>query len=297
MEKLSLEIEGRRIEISNPDKLLWPEAGISKAVYIARLAELAPNILTYASGRLLTVIRYPDGIHGKSFYQKSCPEYAPEWINTAIYGDVDYILLDSLPTLIWLAAQAALEFHVTFNTTDREDYPTYLVFDLDPSKGQGFDEVIEVGLRIHETLEALSITSFVKTSGASGLQVYIPVNGKYDYTRARHINEFFARYFSQRYPKLITIERLVRNRGKKLYFDYLQMWYGKTIAAAYCPRAVERASVSTPVEWSELTNIKPGDFTLLNAAGLLAEKGDHFKGLLAAEQNLDAVLERIGQLV
>lgn len=295
MKKYALEIEGRQIDVSNPEKLLWPEAGISKAAYISSMMELAPYILPYARGRLLTTIRYPDGIHGESFFQKSCPEYAPEWVKTALYGDIRYIVPDSLPTLIWLATQAALEFHVTFNTIDREDYPTYLVFDLDPSKGQTFDEVIEVGLRIHETLEALSIKSFAKTSGATGLQVYIPVNGRYDYDRARLINEFFGRYFSQKYPRLITIERMVRNRGKKLYFDYLQMWYGKTIAAAYCPRAVEKASISMPVDWSDLTGIKPGDFTLLNATSLLAGSGDRFRGLFEVDQSLDSILEMIKQ--
>ncbi|MDP4094036.1 MAG: non-homologous end-joining DNA ligase [Bacillota bacterium] len=292
--KYSLEVEGREIIISNPEKLLWPEAGISKTVYISCMVELAPYILPYAKGRLLTTIRYPDGIHGQSFYQKSCPEYAPEWVNTAEFNDISYIILDSVPTLVWLATQAALEFHVTFNTADNEDNPTYLVFDLDPSKGQTFDEVIEAGLKIHETLEALSIKSFAKTSGATGLQVYIPVNGRYDYDRARLINEFFGKYFSQKYPDLFTIERIVKNRGKKLYFDYLQMWYGKTLAAAYCPRATEKASISMPIDWDQLPQIKPEDFTLLNAGKLLVEHGDRFKGLLETEQNLDSILERIG---
>lgn len=210
-----------------------------------------------------------------------------------MYVDINYIVLDSLPTLVWLVTQAALEFHVTFNTVDREDHPTYLVFDLDPSKGQSFDEVIEVGLRIYETLEALSIKSFAKTSGATGLQVYIPVNSRYSYDQARTINEFFGKYFSQKYPGLITIERIVKNRGKKLYFDYLQMWYGKTIAAAYSPRATEKAPVSMPIRWKELSGVKPEDFTLLNAAKRLEETGDRFKGLLEVDQSLDSLLEKI----
>lgn len=293
MKKYSLEIEGRQIDVSNPEKLLWPEAGIRKADYISTMLSLAPYMLPYSKGRFLTTIRYPDGIHGESFYQKSCPDYAPEWVNTSKYGDVNYILPDSLPTLIWLAAQAALEFHVTFNTKDKADNPTYLVFDLDPSKGQSFEDVIEVCLRVHETLEALSIKSFVKTSGATGLQIYIPVNSKYEYDQARIINEFFGKYFSQKYPELITIERIIKKRGKKLYFDYLQMWYGKTIATAYSPRATEKASISMPISWNELNGIKPEDFTLLNAEKRLKEKGDFFKGLLGMNQSLDSILEKI----
>ena len=293
MKKYALEVEGRRIDVSNPEKLLWPEAGIRKIDYISNMLELAPYILPYSKGRLLTTIRYPDGIHGESFYQKSCPDYTPEWVNTAAYGEINYIILDSLPTLVWLATQAALEFHVTFNTMEKEDYPSYLVFDLDPSKGQTFEEVIEVGLRVYETLQALSIKSFAKTSGATGLQVYIPVNGKYNYDQARIINEFFGKYFSQKYPKLITIERIVKKRGKKLYFDYLQMWYSKTIATAYSPRATEKASISMPIDWNELSGIKPENFTLLNAAKRLEITGDLFKGLLDMEQTLDSVLNGI----
>ena len=293
MKKYALEVEGRRIDVSNPEKLLWPEAGIRKIDYISSMLELAPYILPYSKGRLLTTIRYPDGIRGESFYQKSCPDYAPEWVNTAAYGEINYIILDSLPTLVWLATQAALEFHVTFNTMEKEDYPSYLVFDLDPSKGQTFEEVIEVGLRVYETLQALSIKSFAKTSGATGLQVYIPVNGKYNYDQARIINEFFGKYFSEKYPKLITIQRIVKNRGKKLYFDYLQMWYAKTIATAYSPRATEKASISMPIDWNELSGIKPENFTLLNAAKRLEITGDLFKGLLDMEQTLDSVLNGI----
>lgn len=293
MNRQAIEIEGRQILVSNPDKLLWPEAGIRKIDYISRMLELAPYILPYAKDRLLTVIRYPDGIHGESFYQKSCPEYAPGWVNTLVSGDIRYIKLDSLPVLIWLATQAALEFHVTFNTALRENHPSYLVFDLDPSKGQSFKDVIEAALLVYETLKALSIKSFVKTSGASGLQVYIPVKGRYDYVQARNINEFFGNYFSQKYPKLITIERVVKNRGKKLYFDYLQMWHGKTITTAYSPRANEKACISMPVDWEELPGINPEDFTLLNALKLLDKSGDRFKGLLETEQNLDSILERI----
>ena len=293
MKKYALEVEGRQIDVSNPEKLLWPEAGIRKADYISGMLSLAPYILPYSRGRLLTTIRYPDGIHGESFYQKSCPDYAPEWVKTSVYGETNYILLDSLSTLIWLATQAALEFHVTFNTIERGDNPTYLVFDLDPGKGQSFEDVIEVGLRVHETLEALSIKSFAKTSGATGLQIYIPVNSKYNYDQARIINEFFGKYFTQKYPKLITIERIIKKRGKKLYFDYLQMWYGKTIATAYSPRATEKASLSMPIDWSELNGIKPEDFTLLNAAKRLEETGDRFKGLFEVEQTLDSILGKI----
>lgn len=286
-------IENIKVKFSNPEKLLWPEAGIRKIDYLARMIELAPYLLPHSKNRLLTSIRYPDGIHGESFYQKNAPEYMPEWIHTYSWNEVSYIILDSLPALAWLVNLAVLEFHTSFNIWQKEDFPTSIVFDLDPSKGQKFEDVVEVALLIKETLDSLSIKGYIKTSGATGLQIYIPVVGRYDYDTARSINEFFGRYFSQKYPKKITIERIVEKRGTKLYFDYLQMWQGKSIASVYSPRVTEKANVSMPVEWEELrAGIRPEDFTLNNALVRIKKKGDLFAPLLdnTQQESLDAIL-------
>ncbi len=293
-----LDINGIKVRITNPEKLLWPQLGIRKIDYIEKLIELAPYMLPHARDRLLTTIRYPDGVDGKSFFQKDIPDYAPEWVETAFWHDNNYILLNSLPTLVWLGNQAMLEFHTAFNLYTKEEYPTSLVFDLDPSEGQSFEEAAEAALLINETLEGLRIKSWVKTSGATGLQVYIPVGRRYDYDEARKINFFFGRYFSKKYPKLFTIERIVSKRGKRLYFDYLQMWHGKTITMVYSPRANRQATISMPVEWEELKRgIRPEDFTLLNAKDRLKEKGDLFAPLLSDDhvQNLDFLLEHLNK--
>ncbi len=290
----TLTIEEEKIEISNPEKILWPDLSIRKIDYIAKMKELAPYILAYTKDRLLTTIRYPDGINGKFFYQKNAPSYLPKWIETIRWKNTNYILLNSPNTLIWLANQAVLELHTSFNMYQYEDYPNYLVFDLDPAINQSFSDVVEVALIIHETLETLNIKSWVKTSGATGLQIYIPIGKKYNYRIARRINHFFAQYFSTKYPRLITIERLVQKRNNKLYFDYLQMWYGKTITSAYSPRATKNATISTPITWEELKKgIKPEDFTLLNISERLRTKGDIFQPLLAKEavQSLDTIIK------
>lgn len=288
--------EGIKIPFSNPEKLLWADIGIRKIDYLAIMTELAPYILPHTKSRHMTYIRYPDGIGGKSFFQKNAPAYTPGWVSKSEWNNINYIVLDSVPTLIWLANQAVLEFHPSFNLIDKVDYPTSLVFDLDPSQGQEFDDVIEAAFLIKETLDSLSITSFVKTSGATGLQIFIPAGGKYEYDTARKINEFFGRYFSQKYPNTFTIERLVGKRGKKLYFDYMQMWQGKTITSVYSPRATPMATISMPVQWDELIpGIKPEDFTILNALARLKDKGDLFEPLLAGKQsqNLDEILDYI----
>jgi len=286
-------IEGKKIRFSNPEKLLWPKAGIRKIDYLARMMELAPYILPHSQDRLLTSIRYPHGAGGESFYQKNAPEHTPEWVNTHTWNNVSYILLDSLPTLAWLVNLAALEFHTSFNTWQRENHPTAIVFDLDPSEGQRFEDVAEVALLVKETLDSLSITSFIKTSGATGLQIYIPVGGRYDYDKARRINTFFGSYFSQKHPDKITIERMIEKRGTRVYFDYLQMWQGKTIAMVYTPRATQQATVSMPIRWEELKKgVRPEDFTLNNALERLKKEGDLFAPLLEdrSQESLDSLL-------
>lgn len=295
---LITDIEGHEIKITNPEKLFWPEAGITKLDYIKKLLELAPYMLPYTRNRLLTVIRYPHGVEGKSFYQKNCPQYAPEWVTTSQWHDNNYIMLNNPAILAWLATQGAIEFHTAFNYFDKENFPASLVFDLDPSEGQTFDDVAEAALIIHDTLADLNLKSWIKTSGATGLQIYIPIGEKYNYDEARAINEFFGRYFSEKYPQIFTIERIVKKRGPKLYFDYLQMWGGKTIISPYSPRATKDASVSAPLEWEELKKgLKPVDINLHNISQRLKNKGDLFRPLLEpnSAQNLDYILENIFQ--
>ncbi len=292
---MALIIDDKEVRVTNPEKLLWEEHGIRKIDYITKLLELSPYLLAHAKNRLLTSIRYPDGIQGKSFYQKNLPPSAPPWIPTSSWHENNYIMLNNIAVLAWLGNQAVLEFHTTFNLYDKQS-PENLVFDLDPSEGQAFEDTVEVALLIYHELQNLNIKSYVKTSGASGLQIYLPVGGRYNYETARKINEFFATFFSQKYPRKITIERSVPKRGRKLYFDYLQMWQGKTIISPYSPRATQNATVSTPLEWHELEQgIRPENFTLLNINERLKIKKDLFLPLLQdnAGQDLSFLIELI----
>lgn len=271
---IKVEIENKIIDIKNPNKLFWPEANITKLDYVETMTKLAPFMLKYTKNRMLTAIRYPHGIGEKSFFQKQKPQNTPDWVKTTNFNDKEYVLLNSAATLVWLCSQAALELHTSFNLNEEPDNPSHLVFDLDPDDNQIFEDVVEVALNVHETLKALSITSFVKTSGATGLQIFIPTSAKYDYNTARKLNEFFAKYFTQRFGNKVTIERLKKNRTGKLYFDWQQMWYGKTMIAPYSARAVKSAAVSTPLEWEELNTARPEMYTLRNIVARLEQKGD-----------------------
>lgn len=286
-------VDGRAVRITNPEKVLWPDAGIRKIDYLHQLIQLSPFMLAQGGERLLTALRFPDGVNGKSFFQKNTPACAPDYIRRVKWQGNRYTVMDSRAALLWLGNQGVIEFHTSFNVVHQPDHPVALVFDLDPAADQPFEAAAEAALRIHETLTTLQIQSYAKTSGATGLQIYIPIHGRYTYEEARRINAFFGRYFAEKYPALITIERLVHKRGTKLYFDYLQMWRGRTITMPYSPRATAQATLSMPVRWNEIAaGIHPQDFTLQNAILRLGTTGDLFAPLLdpAAAQILDELL-------
>ncbi|MDF2669051.1 MAG: polymerase [Paenibacillus sp.] len=266
-------VDGYEIKITNPDKVLWPEKNITKVMYLEKLLELAPYLLHYCSNRYLTTIRFPHGIHDKSFYQKNSPEPAPAYVRTAVMENIRYVVLDSIPTLLWLGNLACLEFHSSFHYVD-DTSPAEWVLDIDPSLDHE-PRIMQAVLLIGEALDKMRIHSVAKTSGATGVQLFIPIQRGYTFEQLRKIGHFLGGYLTQTYPKLFTIERLKKNRGDLIYIDYLQHWYGKTLSAPYTPRAREAASVSTPLEWSEVEQqVDPRDFHLLNIGERLHNKGD-----------------------
>lgn len=288
----SLIIEGKEINITNPDKVLFKKLNITKAEYINSLIKISPYLLPHTTDKQLTAIRYPNGIDKPSFYQKRPPQNTPEWVDIIKVNDDEFINLNSLETLVFLANSAVIEFHVPF-CKHNEEKLTALVFDLDPPDNKDFNRVIECALKIHDTLKGLGIISCAKTSGATGLQIYIPTK-KLTFEKGRELNEFFAKYFIQKFPELMTVERLKKNRMGKLYFDYLQMSKGKNMIAVYSPRAVSCASISMPVTYKELeSGIEQCDFNILNAEKRLKKNGDLFKNMLNGNSDNNKVIDSI----
>ena len=290
---MKIDIEGKEVTISNSEKMLWSDAGIRKIDYIRALIEIAPHLIPHTKDKALTAIRYPDGIDEPFFYQKRPPQSTPDWMDIITEDGDTFVNLNSLPTLVWLGNLAAIEFHTPF-CKYTEEMLSALVFDLDPSEGQAFEDATACALRVYETLEGLGIRCYAKTSGASGLQIYIPTK-KVTFEQGRSINTFFGKYFAEKFPGEITIERQVKKRGRKLYFDYLQMGRGKTIVSVYSPRAVPCAAVSMPVTWDELkSGIQPCDLTLLNAVKRLDRLGDMFEPMLGESKDnpaLDSIIK------
>ncbi len=273
---------------------MWPETGTTKLEFITYLYQVSDYILPYLMNRCLTVIRFPDGVEGESFYQKNIPAHAPSWIQTTLWKNTEYIVCNTKETLLWLANLASLELHITFNRIEKENYPTELVFDLDPSV-PGFPRVREAALVLRDALGALSLTSYAKTSGATGMQVYVPLVWKYTYQDIRKVSHFLSTFLVEKRPDLFTVERLKKNRGEKLYIDYVQQAPGKTLPAPYSLRARLLPSVSTPVTWEEVEKgFVPEDFTIDKIPKRLEDKGDLFAPLHhGGKESLDEVLEFI----
>lgn len=298
MELLSVLVEGKKIEIINPQKVMWDVPVITKIEYIQYLLTVSAHLLAYTGDRLLTMIRFPDGIKGKSFYQKEIPDYAPAWLSRVKSGDKEWILLNDAAALVWVANQAALELHVSFNKYEigAEDFPSELVFDLDPMEEDNFSLVQEVALITKEVLDSFGLLSVPKTSGATGMQIYVPIEPKYTYAQTRLVNEFIARYIAEKYPYQVTLERSVKKRGKLLYFDYLQLWRGRTLPVPYSVRARAGAPVSAPLTWEEVAKgVLPANFTVKTMGERIKQQGDLFSPVTSPKykQSLADILDQL----
>lgn len=288
--KGSITVDGQEITVTNPDKPLWPEAGVTKRMYLEKLAALSPYLLRYCRNRLLTVIRYPHGISGMSFYQKNAPQPLPPYVQTATQDNIEYIVLQGLPELLWLGNLAALEFHPSLHVAG-SDLPCEWMIDLDPSL-EVEPRIMEAAAFVGEVLQSLGLASVPKTSGATGVQIIVPIRPGITFDKLRKIGHFVGRYVTEKRPDLFTLERLKKHRGDKIYFDYLQHYGGKTLAAPYTPRARPRATVSTPLLWEEVKrDVSPLDYHLLNIVERLQSMGD----LIAQvpPQPVEAIVSRL----
>jgi len=292
-----VKVEDKEIEVSNLDKLLWPDENVTKADLIHYVFMVSHLLLPHLCDRPLTVTRYPDGIDGDWFYQKDCPDYAPEWIRERTYPVASkeedkvtrYIVPGDAATLVWLANQAAIEFHPWMSTIDQPEFPNYAVIDLDPADGADLNDAKTVASLIKEILDHFGLMGYPKLSGATGIHIYVPLEPKYTYKVTSafvgHIGEIVVRTI----PETATNERLVKNRTGKVYVDHLQNLPGKTIVAAYAPRPRPGARVSVPFEWRELDWITPDPFTINNLDAVL-DRPQTFQEIYRRPQTIDHLL-------
>jgi bifunctional non-homologous end joining protein LigD len=253
-----IEAEGRTLRLSNREKLLYPQAGFTKGQMINYYAAVAPVLLGHLAGRPLTLKRYPDGVEGPYFYEKRCPVHRPEWVRTApVWSErqkeqIDYCVVEDLPTLIWAANLADIELHTSLSRVRDMDTPTALVFDLDPGAPATLRECCRVALWIKELFEAFDLRTLVKTSGAKGLQVYLPLNTPVSYGHTKPFARAVAELLEKEHPGLV-VSRMSRSlRPGKVLIDWSQNDPHKTTVCVYSLRARERPTISTPLTWEEV---------------------------------------------
>lgn len=289
-----VQVESRTLSLSNLEKLMWPEDGITKADLIRYYLAVAPYLLPHLRDRALTVVRYPDGIGGEGFYQKNLPASAPDWLARCAVpsegsGVISYLVANETAALVWLGNQAALELHPSHHRCDRLDRPDWAVIDLDPAERVPLDDVREVAAQAKRLLDELGIAAYPKFSGLTGIHIYLPLPRRYSYAEVSGAIGFLGRLLLQLNPRKVTIERLIRRRTGKVYVDHLQNLAGKTIAAAYSPRPHPGAPVSTPVTWDELFTRHPSEFTIRTVPDRLRRVGDLFAPVLSRPPNVTAI--------
>jgi DNA ligase D len=266
------------VEVSRPDKLLWPDAGITKAAYRTYLDAVAEHMLPWLRRRPLTVIRAPDGVRGERYFQKSASSYTPAWIDTieihapSAKRDVRYLICDHIRTLEWLGNQAAVEFHPAPVRVDRLDRPDWLVFDIDPPE-ERFDAAVAVARLVLAELGGLGLSAGVKTTGGKGLHVLVPIERRYATSELRAAAAAVTRLVAAREPDLVTDEFRKADRGGRVMLDPSRNAPGATVVAPYSPRGTELATVSFPIAVDELDRVRPGDFTIATAPARLDGPG------------------------
>jgi bifunctional non-homologous end joining protein LigD len=283
------------IEPSNLSKVFWPDDGITKGDLLAYFEAVAPFILPELRGRPLTVRRYPDGIDGMTFYQKNTPKYAPEWVPTiSVYAgsakrDVAYTLCNSKRVLLWLANQASIELHPWLSRADRLQWPDRLVMDLDPPEGR-FELAVEVAFAVKEVLDEVGLEALIKTSGAKGLHVVVPLVRRQRYDVVRAAADAIAGRVEERIPDLATTAFHLAKRGGRLFLDTGRNAPGAHVVTVYSPRARPGGPVSFPVAWRDLRRVRPGDFTVRNVPAILENRGDVWRALLPRPESLPRAL-------
>lgn len=287
-------------KITHPDKPIWPKSGIQKDDYLMYLQRIAPYMLPFLKDRLLTVIRFPHGVPGESFYQKNSPDYVPDFVATKKMDDINYIMCNDLETLLWLGNQLALEFHIPFQTVHTNN-PTEIVFDLDPPSVKEFSLAVEAAQQMKVIFDQFRLHSFVKTSGGKGIQLYIPLEeDSFTYEETGIFTKFICDFLVEQQPKWFTTERLKKNRGNKLYLDYVQHKEGKTIVAPFSPRGNELGLIATPLRWEEVKDsLKPDTFTIPSVLDRITKQGDPFKyfRVNSEKDNFAMVLKQLKDLI
>jgi bifunctional non-homologous end joining protein LigD len=275
-----------RVTLSNPDKVFFPDQGITKGDLFAYYEAVSSVVVPHLHDRPFTMLRYPDGINGKSFFQKDAPSHLPSWVRTYTHEGIRYILVNDADTLAWVVNMGCIDLHPWLARRDRPDRPDLVMFDLDPAEGVPYATVVEVALLVRQALSALKLEGVPRTSGGKGMHILVPIERRTDQAGARAFVAAVARALARTHPDLITTKWKKSERHGVLV-DANQNGLGRTTAAAYSVRPRPGATVATPLAWDELTpDLDPTAFTMEAVIERVSRLGDLASPLLGRRQRL-----------
>ena len=282
------------VAVTNRQKIFWPDEGFTKGDVIDYYDRMSEYILPHLKDRPLSLKRNPNGIRDEGFFHKDAGEHAPGYVtvfkvkNESVKDKIiDYVVCNNKATLLYLANLGCIEINPWNSTRKNPGKPTWMVIDIDPSPENKFTSVVDVALMVKELLDKAHVSSWCKTSGSSGLHVYIPMKNRYEYTLVKEFAHIVASLTQEQLNGTTTLERSLSKRGPKIYIDYLQNRSGQTLASAYSIRPVPGASVSTPLEWKEVNHqLHPSQFTIQNIFERVQKKGDLFKDVLTGTTDI-----------
>lgn len=301
-ESVTLDFDGKRFRLTNLNKVFFPESGYTKRDLVAYYYRVAEYLLPFLKDRPLVLRRYPDGIKGQAFFQKNMPEGVLKWIETVSIAsegkreEVQYVIANDLASLLYLTGLGCIDHNPWSSRRDDQEHPDYFFFDLDPAEGTEFSSVLTIARALYEKLTQVGLQIFMKTSGATGFHLYLPVERVYTFEQLRMFGEIFAQLVTTEHPELVTHERIVaKRRPGRVLIDVTQNSLGRPLAAPYTVRAFPKAPVSAPVEIKELrSTLKPEKFNLKTFAKRLRQKGDLWADFWQSRQRIEAAIDQLG---
>ncbi len=292
-------VNGHLLQFGNLSKLYWPKEGYTKRDFLNYYAQVATYMLPYLRNRPQSLNRYPNGIEGKSFYYKNVTETAPDWVKQFPYTTSEgehknYLVVEDEASILWMANMGAIEMNPWNSTVQKPDNPDWCVIDLDPTGSNTFEQVIQTAQVTRQVLNDLKVTAYPKTSGSTGIHIYIPMKAKYSYEECQLFGRLIATRVHDELPKFTSIERMTQNRKGKIYIDFLQNRPKATLAAPYSVRPKPGATVSMPLHWEEVRKgLMIAKFNLKNAMARIRSEGDLFKPVLGKGVDIGKTLKAI----
>lgn len=300
--KRVIETGGREIAISHPEKVLFPDDGVTKfemAEYYRKVSDVA---LRHYRDRALSMHRYPDGIDEGDFFQKNIPDHFPDWIDRATLpkegGEVTHVVANNAATLVYLANQGCITPHLALSRIDRPEHPDRMIFDLDPSDDD-FGKVQDTARHLGKLLDDLKLTSFVQTTGSRGLHLIVPLNRDADFDQVREFSHRVCHALADRHPDLMTVEQRKNKRGNRVFLDDLRNAYGQTSVAPYAVRARPGAPIATPLEWEEVddNDLTARKYRIDNIFRRLGQRDDPWADIARHAQSLNEAQRRLSESI